>query len=90
MPENERYDALRGDVNKLRDDLSSIAETLKGIAGSEGSALQERLRRAAQETRGEGERLARAAKQQVEEKPITSIGISFVVGLLLGLLFSRR
>ncbi len=88
--DNEKYEALRSDVERLRADLVTITDTLKDIAGVEGSAAYERVRQAAERARGESDRLARSALREVEQRPMTSIGISFVIGLLLGLLFSRR
>jgi ElaB/YqjD/DUF883 family membrane-anchored ribosome-binding protein len=88
--ENEALNALKADMSRLRDDLSAVTDTLKNIAGAEGSAAFERVRKTAEDIRGEGNRLARSAVNQVEEKPLTAMIAAFVVGLLMGLLFSRR
>jgi ElaB/YqjD/DUF883 family membrane-anchored ribosome-binding protein len=36
------------------------------------------------------ERASVTVTKEIEERPLTSIGISFVIGLLLGALFGRR
>lgn len=89
-PEKEGTDALRADVERLRADIATITETLKGMAGAEWSEATERLRRATESARHEGEHLAKAAMRRVEERPLTSVLAGFVVGLLLGLLVGRR
>lgn len=83
-------DALRHDLNALRDDVSHLTETLKGMASSRGSEAYDRLRQTADQTRTRVRDTASAAVHQVEERPLTSVLIAFGVGMLLGILFDRR
>lgn len=93
MAENisaKETDALRADLETLRDDVSHLTETLKHMASARGNEAYERLRQTADQTRTRVRETASAAAHQVEERPLTSVLIAFGIGLLLGIVFDRR
>lgn len=79
-------DALRKDIGKLSDSLSSnlasnaaqAAETARARVGEAASAASDKVRAGA-ETVGE----------KVEERPLTSMAVAFGAGLVLGKLLNR-
>ena len=66
---------LRAEVERLRTDLGSVAA--------------EKVRKTVERAGAEAERARTTVAKEVEERPLTSIGIAFVIGLLLGVLFGR-
>jgi ElaB/YqjD/DUF883 family membrane-anchored ribosome-binding protein len=87
-------DAIKGDLDALRKDLSSVVETIKGAAKSraesELDALQKRLNQLAADVQTSGREGLRAVEGQIGEKPLVSVAIAFALGLMLGKLFDRR
>ena len=73
---------LRAEVERLRTDLGSIVGTAGDLASGAGSVAAEKVRKTT-------ERASATVTKEIEERPLTSIGISFVIGLLLGVLFGR-
>ena len=74
---------LRAEVVRLSTDLGSIVGTAGDLASGAGAAAADTVRKTA-------ERAGATVTKEIEERPLTSIGISFVIGLLLGALFGRR
>lgn len=83
-------DALRAEMAQLRKDLASMAGTVKGMASEVGADAYQRVRATADEARHRAERAAEDVSQTIEERPLMSVLVAFVVGLLLGALFGRR
>lgn len=73
---------LRAELERLRDDLGSIVKTASDVATDAGSAATETVCKAAK-------RASASVTKEIEQRPLTSIGISFFVGLVLGVLFGR-
>jgi ElaB/YqjD/DUF883 family membrane-anchored ribosome-binding protein len=82
--------SLRVEIDRLRADLGSLVDTLQDVAGSAGHAAVERAREAAARARGQAQKATEAVSRQIEERPLSSIVLAFVVGLLLGVLFGRQ
>lgn len=87
-------DAIRGDIDTLRKDLAAVLEGIKGKASNraeaEIQALQKRINRIADDVQASGREGMRAIEERIEERPLVSLGLAFVVGLVLGRLFNRR
>lgn len=79
-------DALRKDIGKLSDSLSSnlagsaaqVAENARARAGEAVSAASDKARSGAE-----------FVGQKVEERPVTSMAVAFGAGLLIGKLLKR-
>lgn len=80
-------EAIRAEMNALRNDLSGVMQTLREIGEDRGGAIYERLRQSADRARQEGYRRAEGMAHEVERHPFTSLASAFGIGLLLGLLF---
>ncbi len=83
-------DALKEDLAKLRADLGALTDHLREVAGAEGARAYERIRQGAERTQARAKEATTAASHQIEERPLTSVLVAFAVGLLSGLLLSRR
>jgi len=88
---------LKVDVNKLREDLAEVAQALVEAGKMEASEARSRMQQMAQQrlddirraldvAKEHGQSATDMLKQQVEEKPLMSLGIAFGAGILLGLL----
>jgi len=78
----KEFHTLRAEVERLRTDLGSIVGTAGDLASGAGSVAAEQVRKTA-------ERASATFSKEIEERPLTSLGISFVIGLVLGVLFGR-
>ena len=66
---------LKEDISKLRSDLSELAQKLVNIGKSEAGVTKDRLLE-------RGRKTAETVGQKIEEKPLLSLIIAFIVGLL--------
>jgi len=82
--------ALRADIEQLRTDLSSVTRTLKEMAADVGSQAFERAKAKTAQARDEAKRAGDAVTHQIEEKPLLSVIIAFLVGLALAGLIRRQ
>jgi len=94
------YQALEAELAKLRDDVASLAGTVRDVASEEVhatvDAIRDRLDKAATEARKAARRAkagahdaADAIEEAIEEHPFTSILIALGLGFILGA-FLRR
>lgn len=83
-------ETLRKELDQLRSDVTALTRTLKDIASDQGSAAYESVRRSAQRAQEQAAQTAGAVGQEIGERPFTSVLSAFSLGLLIGMLFSRR
>lgn len=90
--ENQDVEKLRAEVTQLRNDLQDITGTLREMATQRGEQTYEQLRGHANTARERVVDTERAIEKQIEERPMTSIFLSFFGGLMAGLILqqSRR
>jgi len=101
----EELKALKEDLERLRADVGDLLRSLKGASEEKIKDARSRLREAAAsfESRAEqqikdayervseeGKRVADLGREQVEKRPLTSVFVAFLAGVLVGKLFSRR
>lgn len=90
MAEKDAAETLREEMEHLRADVAAIAKTLKNLGAEGGNEVYERLRESYGKAKGEAEHAATTVGRQIEERPLTAVVLSFVVGAILGALLSRR
>ncbi|MBL8658120.1 MAG: hypothetical protein JNM75_00005 [Rhodospirillales bacterium] len=83
-------ETLKMEVEKLRNDLASTTRTLRDIGGTLGEQATDRVRETAERARRRVNQTAGDVSHQIEDRPLISIVGAFLVGLVLGALFSRR
>jgi len=83
-------ETLRKELDQLRSDITALTRTLKGIAADQSGAAYEKVRRSAQGAKEEAAQAVGAVSHEIGERPLTSVLSAFSVGLLMGMLFSRR
>jgi ElaB/YqjD/DUF883 family membrane-anchored ribosome-binding protein len=85
--------ALRAEVANLVQDVVSAGKSGAGNAGSRiAEAARGRLDQVGQaweQATEQGKQLVENIQEQIEERPLASIGIAFGTGLLLGALLRR-
>jgi ElaB/YqjD/DUF883 family membrane-anchored ribosome-binding protein len=67
-----------------------LSRDLKDIGTALGGAAYGRVREQAAKAGEQATKVADTVTHQIEERPLTSVLGAFVIGLLLGALFSRR
>jgi ElaB/YqjD/DUF883 family membrane-anchored ribosome-binding protein len=98
MDQDKRLDkdleTLKGDISKLREDLTGIAQILLEKGKSETEAAKGRLSEGLQDefqaARDKSKETVESLERQIKEKPMLSLIIAFILGLFLGKLFDRR
>ncbi len=92
MDENADPDlqALAGEIQHLREDFTRIRAVLEELIRHRGGAAAAQATKTAERAWDEVNRTAESAAHKLEERPLTTIGSAFGIGLLLGLLFSGR
>jgi ElaB/YqjD/DUF883 family membrane-anchored ribosome-binding protein len=97
---DKSYQALEGELAKLRDDIAALAKTVHDIGSGEAQAVvdsvRERLDKVSAEAR-KASRRARAGAQEaadtvqgaIEENPVTSVLVALGLGFIIGA-FLRR
>ncbi|MGH7849381.1 MAG: DUF883 family protein [Thermodesulfobacteriota bacterium] len=87
-------EALREDVTKLRSDLSQLAKSLLDKGKSETDTAKDRvmeeLMSNLRSARDKSSETVESVEHKIQEKPLMSLLIAFVVGLILGKLFESR
>jgi len=90
MAKEDDYETLRKEIDQLRSDVAALVNTLKGIAADETGSAYESVRRSAQKAQEQAQQTVGAVGQEIGERPFTSVLSAFSIGLLIGVLFSRR
>ena len=88
--ETASAETLNEEIKRLRADMAAIAKPLKDMGAESGSRVYGRVRDQAERVKGEAEQAANAVGQRIEERPLTAVLTAFILGAILGALFSRR
>jgi ElaB/YqjD/DUF883 family membrane-anchored ribosome-binding protein len=88
--EAEGASPLREEIERLRHEVDSLVDRFKEGAGGLGAEAYEGLREHTSKARKSTQDAAQVVGHKIEESPFTSLLITFVVGLVLGVLFGRR
>ncbi len=83
-------DKLRNEVTQLREDMRSITETLKTIAAERSEKGYDKVKEGIDHARGNARQAGKAVEAQIEEKPFSSVLLTFIIGLITGLLVQSR
>jgi len=94
-------EALREDLNTLREDMSHLVHTVVDLGRNSASSAKDRTseefeRRVAQleaaygKARERGVEYAQSARKSAEQHPLVTLGVAFGVGALIGHLMHRR
>lgn len=86
----EDIEALKRDFAALRKDMAALMSSM----GDAASAQKQRSFKAAgekvEQVKEKGAKIVRSVEGEIEARPLTSVGIAFGVGFLLGKLLDRR
>lgn len=88
--EAEGTSSLREDIERLRHEVDLLVDRLKEGAGGLGAEAYERMRDTTSKARERTKDTVQVVEHKIEERPFTSLIITFIVGLVLGVLFGRR
>lgn len=81
---------LREEMERLRHEVDSLVDRFKEGAGGLGAEAYERMRDTTSKARERTKDTVQVVEHKIEERPFTSLIITFIVGLVLGVLFGRR
>jgi ElaB/YqjD/DUF883 family membrane-anchored ribosome-binding protein len=82
--------ALRAELRNLRADFSKITELLKDSARHRGAEAADKIRASAEQGWNEAKSTAQSVIEEMEERPLATVGAVFVAGLLFGLMLGGR
>ncbi len=87
-------EALREDVTRLRSDLSQLAKSLLDKGKSETDTAKDRVIEELvsnfRSARYKSSETVETVEHKIQEKPLMSLLIAFLAGLILGKLFESR
>ncbi len=87
-------EALREDVTRLRSDLSQLAKSLLDKGKSETDTAKDRVIEELvsnfRSARDKSSETVETVEHKIQEKPLMSLLIAFLVGLIIGKLFESR
>ena len=86
--EVEDISSLREEIERQRRELDSLVDRFKEGAGELGAEAYERMRDTTSKARERTKDTVQVVGHKIEERPFTSLIITFVVGLVLGVLFA--
>jgi len=87
---DQNTENLRSEVQQLRDDLRSLTDTVKGLAAERGERAYESAREGLTSARERAIKAEKAVENQIEERPLSSVLVCFIGGLIAGLLLQSR
>jgi len=87
---DQEMDNLRSEVQQLRQDIQSITQTLRDMASEQGERAYARARETLGTARERAVKAEKALEHQIEERPLASILVVFIGGLIVGLLLQSR
>lgn len=82
--------ALREQMDQLGADLAAVTRTLENLVGNVRTDTVEKVKDAASDARARARRAGEAVAAEIEERPIMSLILAFLAGLVLGALFGRQ
>jgi len=88
--DGEDLDALKRDFAALRKDVAALMSSLGDAASAQKQRAFAAAGEKAEQIKEQGAKVVRSVEGEIEARPLTSIGIAFGVGFLLGKLLERR
>ena len=97
---DKSYQALEAELGRLRDDISSLAKTVRDIGSGEAQVVLDAVKDRLDKVSAEARRASRRAKagardaadtmqDAIEDNPLTSVLIALGLGFIIGA-FLRR
>ncbi|MBX3376126.1 MAG: DUF883 domain-containing protein [Phycisphaeraceae bacterium] len=94
-------DSIKSDIATLQSDLSAALKDLVSVSKSEAGEVKDRLETQVRERLSKlsdkaedlaqrGRRAMEGLEGAIEEKPLQSVGIALGIGVLIGVLLSRK
>ncbi len=77
-------EALRTEVGKLRNELSAMADKVKGKAADLGQETYSKVRATAAAARQRAELASDKTSRAIEDRPLASVGVAFLIGVIVG------
>jgi ElaB/YqjD/DUF883 family membrane-anchored ribosome-binding protein len=77
-------EALRAEVGRLRNDLSTMANTVKGLVADMGQETYSKARATAAAARQRAELASDSATRAIEDRPLVSVIAAFFIGVVVG------
>ena len=87
---DQDMEKLRSEVSQLRSDLQGVTSALKEMAAHRGEETYDQLREHARTVGDQALEAERAFEKHIEERPLISIFLAFVGGLMAGLIVQGR
>lgn len=82
-------DDLEGELAKLREDISSLADTIKGIATDQYDDAKAQVNTQSARARKQAEEAISGIRPMVEQNPWTSMLVLLGLGFLIGTMMRR-
>ena len=82
--------ALLGEIKHLREDFARMGTVVEDLVRNRANAAKDEVGRRAERAWEDVGKKAENAAHAMEQNPVATVGGAFGLGLLIGMLFSRR
>lgn len=89
-PKDQDVQALLAEIKHLREDFARMGTVVEDLVRHRADAAKDEVNRRAERAWDDVSRSAESATQAIEQNPVATVGGAFGLGLLIGMLFSRR
>jgi ElaB/YqjD/DUF883 family membrane-anchored ribosome-binding protein len=86
---DKEIENLQRDLQALRQDVSSLTDSLKKMSAERVNAGLDSARASGEKFRQQAEEATRNLEQEIEARPFTSVLAAFGVGFIVGKLLDR-
>lgn len=86
----QSVETLKAQLEQLSADVALLTRTLGAVADEAGAEAVGRATKVADNVRAHSRQAAEAVAAEVEERPLLSLVVALLVGLVLGALFGRQ
>ncbi|PTY36482.1 hypothetical protein BGP77_04060 [Saccharospirillum sp. MSK14-1] len=86
---SDELEQLKAEIAKLKTDLSDITGSLRDLTERKASEGRERVKHAANNAWEPASKAIDSAESEISHHPLSSVALSFGIGMMLGKLLSK-
>ena len=87
---SKEFDELKADLAELREDVASLVEAIRDMAGERARVAHSRVNEVGRRARARASLARDKLEHEIEERPLTSVITTFGIGFVLGMLLDRK
>jgi len=85
----DELEQLKAEISKLKADLSDITGSLRDLTERKAGEGRDRVKQAASDAWEPANKAINSAESEISQHPLSSVALSFGIGMMLGKLLSK-